>query len=55
MYGGLQGAGADDAWYSMSLEVEHAMLYNLALLVLSQTSINASTKLLVVYFMPYCP
>ena len=31
MYGGLQGAGADDAWYSTSLEVEHAMLHNLPL------------------------
>ena len=28
MYGGLQGVGADDAWYATSLEVEHAMLYN---------------------------
>ena len=31
MYEGLQGAGADDAWYSKSLEVEHAMLYGLPL------------------------
>ena len=31
MYGGLQGVGADDAWYATSLEVEHAMLYNLPL------------------------
>ena len=31
MYGGLQVVGADDAWYATSLEVEHAMLYNLPL------------------------
>ena len=31
MYGGLQGAGADDAWYSTSLEVEHALLHTLPL------------------------
>ena len=31
MYGGLPGAGADDAWYSTSLEVEHALLFNLPL------------------------
>ena len=31
MFGGLQGAGADDAWYSTSLEVEHALLHNLPL------------------------
>ena len=28
MYGGLQGVGADDAWYATSLDVEFAMLYN---------------------------
>ena len=31
MYGGLQGFGADDAWYATSLEVERAMLCNLPL------------------------
>ena len=31
MFGGLRGAGADDAWYSTSLEAEHAILHDLPL------------------------
>ena len=29
MFGGMQGAGAEDAWYGTSLEVEHAVLFHI--------------------------
>eukprot|EP00973_Karenia_brevis_P091108 12405877-Karenia_brevis.AAC.1 len=27
MFGGLQGVGAEDAWYATALDIEHSILY----------------------------
>ena len=50
MYGGLQGAGADDAWYATSVEVEHALLHNLSQELLL-TCISVLTRLFAAYCM----